>query len=531
MAARAIALAMVLGLAAVLAPQPCPGAGVTIITHGLNGNVDGWITGMADQIPNYYRFPGTNFTCYELSFYYSGGYYYLTNSRVCGSQPLAPESGEIIVKLDWRDLADGYSYDTYQVAAAVVPALLSRNFIPELGGHALAELPLHLVGHSRGGSLVCEMSRLLGTNGVWVDQITTLDPHPLNNDGFVDFVYSAVDAPARTYSNVLFHDNYWQDEAIFIYGEPVAGAYRRHLVDLCGGYGGCSGAPGAYHSNVHLWYHGTIDFRNPASDTEATIADSERQTWWTAYEDYGLVAGFNYSLIGGGDRASADQPAGAGFPAIRDGFNQWWDLGAGTSDNRTALSTNNGNWPNLIRINRTATNQIVQGQSTPVKFYYQWARPNTSIATVAIYLDDDLNPLNTNQILLKQVAVPGNGDSVVSSLTTDLALYASNAAPGYHALLAKIDGGGQTRYLYAPEFVEVLSLQQPPTLDLARSGTNQFRIGVNGLPGQTVTLTYSTNLASWLPLVTNTLATNRWVYTDAPPVAVLRQFYRATLSR
>src|SRR5882724_4171718 len=65
MAARAIALAMLLGLAAVLAPQPCPGAGVTIITHGLNGNVDGWITGMVDQIPNYYRFPGTNFTCYE----------------------------------------------------------------------------------------------------------------------------------------------------------------------------------------------------------------------------------------------------------------------------------------------------------------------------------------------------------------------------------------------------------------------------------------------------------------------------------
>src|SRR5947208_1757510 len=100
MAARAIALAMLLGLAAALAPQPCPGAGVTVITHGLNGNVDGWITGMADQIPNYYRFPGTNFTCYEPSFYYSGGYYYLTNSRVCGSQPLAPESGEIIVKLD-----------------------------------------------------------------------------------------------------------------------------------------------------------------------------------------------------------------------------------------------------------------------------------------------------------------------------------------------------------------------------------------------------------------------------------------------
>jgi hypothetical protein len=188
---------------------------------------------------------------------------------------------------------------------------------------------MHLIGHSRGGSLVCEISRLLGTNGVWVDHLTTLDPHPLNNDGFFDFIYSAVDAPARTYSNVLFHDNYWQDLNLITYGEPVAGAYVRQLSNLDGGYGGLT----ASHSDVHLWYHGTVDSRNPASDTEASITSAERLSWWTGYESYGVTAGFYYSLIGGGDRRSIDQPL-VRYLAIRDGNNQWWDFGAGIPSNQ-----------------------------------------------------------------------------------------------------------------------------------------------------------------------------------------------------
>ena len=101
-------------------------AGVTIITHGLNGDTDGWVTGMANQIPNYERFVGTNYSTYHVYFFYSGGSYYLTATRNAGSEPLSPESGEIILKLDWRQLADGNSYNTYQVASAVVPALLTR---------------------------------------------------------------------------------------------------------------------------------------------------------------------------------------------------------------------------------------------------------------------------------------------------------------------------------------------------------------------------------------------------------------------
>jgi len=512
-----------LNLSASMTSLRCRAAGVTVITHGLNGNVDDWVIAMADRMTGYPRFPGTNFTCYELYFTLSGANYVLTWRRLGGGAPSDTDSGEILIKLDWRQLAND-DYSTYDVAAMVVPQLLQRNFIAELNGHALAELPLHLIGHSRGGSLVCQLSYLLGTNGVWVDHLTTLDPHPLNNDGFVDFPYSVVDASARTYENVLFHDNYFQNLNVLFYGEPVAGAYVRQLTDLDGGYGGIA----ASHSDVHLWYHGTVDLRVPADDTVASITSAERQTWWTPYESSGAVAGFYYSLIGQGDRLSADRPAGQGTDSIRDGYNQRWDLGAGLSNNRTALPPGNRRWPNLIKFNLTGTNVMLAGQSNMVAYYYQWSQPASSNATVNVYVDDDFNPYNGNERLVGQVNVPGTGPDQIGSGTVSIVLNATNVTPGSHALCARISAGADSRYLYAPEILTVFSSFEPPSLALARDAGGQFRIELTGVPGQRVVLQSAPDLHGWQPLATNWLETNVWSYFDNVSEND-RRFYRATL--
>lgn len=448
-------------------------AGVTIITHGLNSNADDWVLAMAQRVPLHPNFFGINFSCYAVDV---APNFTLSATRIGGGPPSTSDSGELVIKLDWGQLANN-NFSTYQVAAAVLPALLQTNFILGLAGHALAEYPLHLIGHSRGGSLVCELSRLLGTNGIWVDHLTTLDPHPLNNDGFNDTpLYTVVDASARTYENVLFHDNYFQIIDFFVYGEPVRGAYTRQLTDLNGGYGGVGGA----HSDVHLWYHATADLRTPASDSVSSVAATQRQTWWTAAERGGTNAGFLLGLIGGANR----------LKTARAGFNQQWELGAGVSNNRESLGANAAAWPNIIRLDLVGTNLI---------YYYQ-----APASTISFGFDPDSNPLNGNERIFRQIAVPATGPNDVSSSTIGVSI--TNA----DRIFARITAGNRTRLLYAPTM---------PRLNITSSN-----VTVIARLGENLSLHSSTNLTSWTQFATNGFSGTNWM---VPVVPVQEQFYRA----
>src|SRR5438309_11939943 len=161
---RCLAIFGALALA-VFSTRSVTAGGVTIITHGFNSNVTDWIIPMAGRMGQYPGFPGTTYSCYEISITRNGsGQYVAAASLIAGQAPLLTDSGEIVVKLDWSTVSSGSASST-QVAQAAVDALLSTTLIPEMGGRPLAELPLHLIGHSRGGSVITEMGRLFGAQG------------------------------------------------------------------------------------------------------------------------------------------------------------------------------------------------------------------------------------------------------------------------------------------------------------------------------------------------------------------------------
>jgi len=521
---------------------PLQAAGVTIITHGFDSDANGWVAAMADAIPNDYSFPGTNFTIYEITLTTDGTDYYYAWQRDSGSSPSNTDTGEILVKLDWSQmsgtpdpLTDLYDTSTYIVASVASYVLMQTNTISELNGHALVEYPIHLIGHSRGGSLMNELSQILGTNGVWVDHLTTLDPHPLNNDGNDDFPYVTVDASAsNTWANVLFRDNYWQYIGVGIDpdGEPASGAYNRQLTNLSEGYT-YTDLTSPYHSNVHLWYYGTIDWNTPATydfpddDDTATIDTWMRTNWWVGYEEQGTNAGFEYSLIAGGNRMSTNDPLGQGFPAVVGGYNQYWNVGAGIlNPNRTILPANNGTWPNIIKFDLTGTNVVKQGSFVNTTLYYQYA--GLSNLTLTIYFDVDFNPYNSNSIPIVQLQPPNTGAGGVYFYDKNLNLSTTNIPPGTYAIYGRISDGRHTRYLYAPELVEVVS-SQPPVLGIVKLNSTQVEIVVNGISGQTIVLQTSADLRTWAPFVTNTLTANRWIYTNNIPHNSTAQFYQGVV--
>jgi hypothetical protein len=496
-------------------PVDVPAGGVTVITHGFNANVTDWVIPMLDKIPSFRTFPGTNVSEYQISITRNASTYSLTSTFLDGVAPSGSDSGEILIALDWSTLSSG-AVPTTDIAAQTAIALLSTTLIPDLNGHPLAELPLHFAGHSRGGSVITEAARLLGAQGVWVDHVTTLDPHPVSQFG---------DPPMTNYANILYADNFWQNlgDGLFVpNGQAITGAYNRQLTNLNGGYS-------SSHSDVHLWYHGTIDLKTPASDTQATITSTERQLWWTTAEAFGTNTGFLNSLIGAGDRFSNFEPGGAGKGKISDGYNKVWDFGAGLAANRVFLPANNGSWPNLLRLNVIGTNHFASGDAIPAAFYYQCGANTGSTALVRLVLDADPNPLNANAISLTQTNVPSTGTNNIGLLNLTVTPNAAATQPGTYYVYGTITDGLHTRYLYAPQRIVLEASRQAPVLVQSRIESGLFHCTVAAQAGQRVVVQGSTDLIHWLALQTNVMAGTSWDFADPASGNLAQRFYRALL--
>ncbi len=294
----------------------------TIITHGysLDATKGAWVEGMADAIIARAideGAPGGAVCRYDAA----TGAWRLVSGELIPGEPVC---------LIFRWLQDfakpGEDWGFAEAAAdALYAALRDATFIdasgePIEGFDLVANRQLHFLGHSRGVVVNSEAVQRLGAAGIGVDHVTGFDPHPM--DGTLDFPinFDWGDPTPQRWSNITFHDNYWRaDGGILNAADPdgisIPGAFNVQLNEStlnCCGYS-------IAHSDVHLWYHGTIDFAPNACDGEQCITATMRNTWWPG----GFTeVGFYYSIIGGG---SAFRPAnGAGVdpgsvPAIYGG--------------------------------------------------------------------------------------------------------------------------------------------------------------------------------------------------------------------
>jgi hypothetical protein len=504
---------LLLVLAALALPVPRAAAGgVTVITHGFNSDITSWILPMASRFRGHPGFPGSDLICYEIEITASGGGFAATATRLDGPAPDLSDSGEIVIKLDWSSIDTGQA-STGEVAAAAASALLSTGLIPENDGRPLAELPLHLIGHSRGASVVSEISRQLGKRGVWVDHLTLLDPVPVALYG---------DAAVAIWENVLYADNFYQRlNSVFLdpQGNAVTGAYNRRLLNL-------NGANSSAHSDVHLWYHGTIELGTPATDTQQTINSTIRSTWWTAAESAGASAGFHYGRIAGGNRLSAVMPAGAGTDAIDKGYNRLWDLGAGVAANRSLVTGKNGLWPSLVTARRTDSGPLPAGAAFGLELRYQSDDASAGAPVLTVALDPDANPWNGNEIEIDTRPLGASGPASV--LTTTFAITVPPALSGSYRIAARLQQSGRTRHLQAAGTLVVTPALPPPSIDRATLGFSGglFTFTVRGSSGQSVRIEAAETLDDWQGIATRTLDSPTWVFSDPETALHPKRFYR-----
>jgi hypothetical protein len=467
-------------------------SGVTLITHGFGSNAsDGsWVREMGAAISA--RMEDTlghpAFREILLSVQDDGAGGMQVDARRLHADLADKASGETLVYLDWGEFAGSFfdtaTYtnalaSTAEIAAAVLPRLLEP--IAGITSVPLVAEPLHFIGHSRGGSLLAELTKLLGEYGIWVDQLTTLDPHPVDGvrepTGIIDFsLLPAIilnpnygDSPVNAYSNVVFADNFWREDqqnvnldillqplvaAAFgdpladieiddpdglldFWGQPVAGAANFQLSEMRLEDGPLLTNPGynfplgGEHADTHLWYHGTIDTSISAHDGEQSVPTD----WYGGSHPSRTTSGYNYSRIVGGTRPDAGVSELIG--------------GEGT---RAAIDWTNATWPSIVDFRLNTPSRVFQvGSLIRVSYYYQDV---DSSATTTFFLDEDRNPYNGNAHQTDDRFEANTGSTLFDDgqfMRTD-----GIVAGNYYVSARISDSAGHARWVYAADQVTLV---------------------------------------------------------------------------
>jgi Ca2+-binding RTX toxin-like protein len=403
----------------------CMLSGVTILTHGYNGSTTGWVQGMSEALAE--RAGGANdVSQYTMIVNRAGSnnsVQVLSLTLDSGSpSPTHTSSGEIIIKLDWSQISSG------QVSSRTVGDVVADFMLDSHAGiPPLADFPMQLIGHSRGASVNVEIANRLGTHGIWVDQQTFLDPHPV--DGVNDYLNADFgDVPMSVGENVIFADNYWrtngQITAFDFNGEAVDNAHNQNLLASVQ-----QNFVVSAHQSVPAYYHGTIDTK-ANSNGEEPIFDS-----W--YDDSDArpardATGFVFTRLGGGTRPADGLSAEHGGSAAR-----------------TRIGENGQQWANVADLKIVGDASIPVGHNLKLSYTRQ---DQDSSSTIEFFIDPDRNPLNGDAGSLG-TRVSGESESVDAFRST---LFTSGLPRGRYFVFAKItDAQGNVRYAPANKSIKL----------------------------------------------------------------------------
>jgi len=382
--------------------------GLTIIMHGHESSISSWPDGIANAIEQRIAAgspAGATTAEYTLKLLGSSpstitGYKFYHSASDSAVDAAHATSGETIIKVDW----------TSQVVVGQGNAPVGNwvaQFLLDPANEYLLSGPIHLIGFSRGAAAITTLAQRLAEHGIWVDQFTTLDPHPQPTWG---------DARVKLWDNVRFADNYWESYA----GSSVANSHNMALPQFAGGYSNP-------HFDVPLWYIGTIDTVGSFSDNIVTMPAST--TWYNGSLGPRNRVGFYYSLIGGGDRESG----------AADGL---YD-----PTKRVAVTRTGSQWGNLDSTLIVGAGPTVEhGAEIPITYRYQ----SVADCTVSFGYDSDRNPYDGSHDLdaVQMAATSTTGVFDNGALET-YDLDSSPLAPGTYYLYAKIESAGHARYVYS----------------------------------------------------------------------------------